>query len=103
MRRRSFLAALPTLAVATPKFQPPGADRFNRPDVHAGDRPAGASFATRSPALGLHAAAATAHPIATLAAIETLKKGGSAADAAIVANACLGFLEPTSSGLGGDC
>jgi gamma-glutamyltranspeptidase / glutathione hydrolase len=103
MRRRSFLAALPTLAMITPKFQPPGADRFDRPDVHAGDRPAGASFATRSAALGLHAAAATAHPIATLTAIEMLKKGGSAADAAIAANACLGFLEPTSAGLGGDC
>jgi gamma-glutamyltranspeptidase/glutathione hydrolase len=32
-----------------------------------------------------------------------LKRGGSAADAAVAANACLGFLEPTSAGLGGDC
>ena len=126
MRRRSFLAVLPAAAAAsstvsaqtagasdqgrpiqTPEtlagFQPAGAERFIRPDVHAGDRPSGASFTTRSAAFGLSGAAGTAHPIATLTAIETLKKGGSAADAAIAANACLGFLEPTSSGLGGDC
>jgi gamma-glutamyltranspeptidase/glutathione hydrolase len=90
-------------AAPLPPFQPAGAERFIRPDVHAGDRPAGASFASRSAAFGLSGAAGTAHPLATLAAIETLKKGGSAADAAIAANACLGFLEPTSSGLGGDC
>jgi len=53
--------------------------------------------------MGLSGAAGTAHPLATLTAIEILKQGGSAADAAIAANACLGFLEPTSSGLGGDC
>jgi len=124
MRRRSFLAALPATALAAtslaqqngapkptdqppmpepPKFQLAGADIFSRPDVHAGDRPSGASFASRSAAFGLSGAAGTAHPLATLAAIETLKKGGSAADAAIAANACLGFLEPVSSGLGGDC
>ena len=121
MRRRSFLAALPLAAVSAsvaqaatpvagaavgsplPGFQPPGSDRFSRPDVHAGDRPFGASFASRSAAFGLSGAAGTAHPLATLTAIEILKKGGSAADAAIAANACLGFLEPVSSGLGGDC
>ncbi len=71
--------------------------------VRAGDRPAGASFASRSAACGRSAAAGTAHPLATLTAIEILKRGGSAADAAIAAAACLGFLEPTGSGLGGDC
>jgi gamma-glutamyltranspeptidase/glutathione hydrolase len=86
-----------------PKFQPADAERFIRPDVHAGDRPSGASFASRSPALGCSGAAGTAHPLATQTAIEMLKRGGSAVDAAVAANAVLGFVEPVSSGLGGDC
>lgn len=88
---------------ANPAFEAPGQERFERPDVHAGDRPAGASFASRSPVLGCNGAAGTAHPLATQVAIDILKKGGSAADAAVAANAVLGFVEPTSSGLGGDC
>jgi gamma-glutamyltranspeptidase/glutathione hydrolase len=84
-------------------FQAEGADRYIRTDVRAGDRPVGASFGSRSPAFGLAGAAGTAHPLATQAAVAMLKQGGSAIDAAIAANACLGFLEPTSSGVGGDC
>jgi gamma-glutamyltranspeptidase/glutathione hydrolase len=118
LKRRQFIAALPAAAVAAPLaaqsskgetspplpgFADPGAETYIRPDVHAGDRPVGASFGSRSAVYGTHGAAGSAHPLATLAAIEILKKGGSAADAAIAMNACLGFLEPTSSGIGGDC
>jgi gamma-glutamyltranspeptidase/glutathione hydrolase len=68
----------------------------------AADRPAGRAFVTRSPAVGKHGMAATSQPLATLAAVETLKAGGSAVDAAIAANAVLGVTEPTGCGVGGD-
>jgi gamma-glutamyltranspeptidase / glutathione hydrolase len=90
------------MSAPSDKFQAHDAECFERFDVRAGDRPSGASFASRSPAFGCSGAAGTAHPLATLAAIETLKRGGSAADGAIAAAACLGFLEPTASGIGGD-
>lgn len=91
------------IPVVPPRYQLRGAERFERFDVRAGDRPAGASFASRSAVYGCSGAAGSAHPYATLTAIEILKRGGSAADAAVAAAACLGFLEPTGSGLGGDC
>jgi gamma-glutamyltranspeptidase/glutathione hydrolase len=127
MHRRAFLASAPAAAVAVPLLATrtdavqaadsvsgaqdspgpaawePGEEHFIRNDVHAGNRVVGASFASRTAVYGRSGAAGTAHPLATLTGIEILKRGGSAIDAAIAMNACLGFLEPTSSGLGGDC
>ena len=74
---------------------------FSTP-LAAQDRITGKPFATRSEVIAANGMAATSQPLATQVAIDILKSGGNAIDAAIAANATLGLMEPTGNGMGGD-